>query len=75
LQELIFACRDDEDRYHDTLEQAAILPSAKTVDKILRYETALERQLFRAMTELERLQRRRTGEKIPPPLTTEVSAS
>jgi hypothetical protein len=75
LQERILACRDDEERYHDSLEQAAILPSTETVDKILRYETALERQLFRAMTELERLQRRRLGEKIPPPLTMEVSAS
>jgi hypothetical protein len=45
------------------------------VDKILRYETALERQLFRAMTELERLQRRRLGENAPPPVTAEVSVS
>lgn len=51
-----------------------MLPSEATLDKILRYETALERQLYRAMNQLERLQRRRQGEDIPAPLTMEVSA-
>ena len=41
----------------------------------MRYETALERQLFRAMNQLERLQRRQLGENIPAPLTMEVSAA
>jgi hypothetical protein len=35
------------------------LPSREAVEKILRYETAIERQLYRAMTHLERLQRQR----------------
>lgn len=52
---------------------AAVLPSAETLDKILRYETTLDRQLYRAMHELERLQRMRKGESVPPPLTMEVS--
>ena len=50
-----------------------MLPSAETLDKILRYETKLERQLYRAMNQLERLQRMRQGESVPPPLTMEVS--
>ncbi len=57
-------------------EQAAMaaghLPSSDVVDKILRYETALERQLYRAMNQLERLQRRRQGEHIPAPLAMEI---
>ena len=44
------------------------------LDKILRYEAALERQLYRAMNQLERLQRRRQGETIPAPLSMEISA-
>ncbi len=46
---------------------AAVLPSAETLDKILRYETALERQFYRALNQLERLQRMRHGETMPPP--------
>jgi hypothetical protein len=37
--------------------QIRSLPSAEKADKLLRYETHLERQLYRAMEELERLQR------------------
>jgi len=51
---------------------AAVLPDAATLDKILRYQTTLERQLYRAMNQLERLQRRRAGEHIPAPLAMEI---
>ena len=44
------------------------LPDERATDKILRYETHLDRQLYRAMDQLERLQRRRKGEFVPPPL-------
>ncbi|MDR3406520.1 MAG: hypothetical protein P4L99_28810 [Chthoniobacter sp.] len=47
---------------------AAVLPSPETLDKILRYETKLERQLYRAMAHLERIQRLRRGEAIPAPI-------
>jgi len=36
---------------------------------ILKYETTIERQIYRALHELERLQRTRKGENIPLPLT------
>jgi hypothetical protein len=62
-----------EDAEERTRQSAAVLPSAEVLDKILRYETALERQLFRAMNQLERLQRRRMGENIPAPLNMEIS--
>jgi hypothetical protein len=44
------------------------LPPAEATDKLLRYEAHLDRQLYRAMDELERLQRRRRGESVPPPI-------
>ena len=44
------------------------LPPADATDKLLRYEAHLDRQLYRAMDQLERLQRQRGGEIVPPPL-------
>jgi CRISPR/Cas system-associated endonuclease Cas1 len=65
--------REREDTEEQSRQSAAVLPSEEVLDKILRYEAALERQLYRAMIQLERLQRRRLGESVPPPLTMEVS--
>lgn len=48
--------------------RALSLPSADVIDKILRYEAHVDRQLYRAMDQLERLQRQRRGESVPPPL-------
>jgi hypothetical protein len=44
------------------------LPPADVTDKLIRYEAHLDRQLYRAMDQLERLQRLRGGETVPPPL-------
>jgi hypothetical protein len=44
------------------------LPPVDATDKLLRYEAHLDRQLYRTMDQLERLQRQRTGENVPPPL-------
>lgn len=44
-----------------------------SIDRILRYQTTINRQLFQAMNQLERLQRLRKGENVPAPLTLEVS--
>jgi hypothetical protein len=49
------------------------LPPADATDKLLRYEAHLDRQLYRAVDELERLQRRRKGESVPPPLNINLS--
>ena len=43
------------------------------VDKIIRYESSIERQLYRALNQLERLQRQRAGDNVPPPINVEVS--
>jgi hypothetical protein len=44
------------------------LPPAEATDKLLRYEAHVDKQLYRAMDQLERLQRQRRGENVPPPL-------
>jgi hypothetical protein len=43
------------------------------VDTLVRYETANERQLYRAIDQLERLQRQRAGDYVPPPVKLGVS--
>ena len=55
-------------------EQQAI-PNRDATDKIIRYEAAAERSLGRALDRLERLQRRRMGEAVPPPLNANVRRS
>jgi len=70
-------CKDDcverETAEEEARQAAAVLPSLEKLDKILRYTTMLERQQYRAMNQLERVQRMRLGEAVPPPLTMEVS--
>jgi len=61
-----------EDKQETAGQAADVLPSAEVLDKILRYETALDRQLYRAMNQLERLQRRREGEQVTAPLMMDV---
>lgn len=62
-----------EDMEEDARMAAAALPSADVLEKIQRYETKLNRQIFRALAQLERLQRQRRGEVLPAPLTVELS--
>lgn len=52
---------------------ASVLPSLPVMNRVLRYETKLERQMYRAMAQLERMQRLRRGEAVPAPLSVEVS--
>ncbi len=43
--------------------------------KLSRYETAVERSLFRALHELQRLQAARTGQPVLPPVAVDVNVS
>jgi vacuolar-type H+-ATPase subunit I/STV1 len=63
--------RDQEDRRLDSKEARSSIPEA--LDKFLRYESALERQLYRALHHFERIQRRRKGEMVPPPVSVDFS--
>lgn len=64
--------RGNADLKATRLIQSKSLPDALTMDRILRYETAIERQMYRALNQLERLQRQRAGDNVPPPLSVEV---
>jgi hypothetical protein len=57
-----------EDLVLDAEARSFSLPPVEATDKLLRYEAHLDRQLYRAMDQLERLQRQSRGENVPPPL-------
>jgi hypothetical protein len=65
----VLAITEARDKFSgDALKLAAALPESKVLDRILRYEAAIDRQLYRALVQLERLQRVRAGEFVPAPL-------
>jgi hypothetical protein len=65
-------------KFPDSLDAQALddqlsLPLSVDLDRILRYETANQRQLAYAINQLERLQRARKGEHVPAPVSVQVS--
>jgi hypothetical protein len=50
------------------------LPLERDLNRILRYEASIQRQLVHAINQLERLQRARKGEHVPAPLSVQVSS-
>ena len=57
----------------EIVRQRLSIPQASELETIQRYETAIKRDMYRAIDQLERLQRRRRGE--PPPPTVNVNVS
>jgi hypothetical protein len=57
----------------DAARAGASLPSDQDVLRIQRYETMYERQLYQAINQVERLQRRRLGELSAPPISVNVT--
>jgi hypothetical protein len=53
---------------------ATVIPDQRA-DSLLRYQAFYSREADRAMAELERLQRRRLGEAVPPPINVNLSAA
>jgi hypothetical protein len=51
------------------------VPDAPQLDRLLRYETAISREIDRTLNQLERLQRMRLGQLVPPPINLNVTTS
>lgn len=63
---------------HHEVEAAKLtcaVPDDETAQKLIRYEAHLDRCLYRAIHELQRLQATRRGEVVPAPLAIEVNSS
>jgi hypothetical protein len=57
----------------DAITDHLFLPPKEELDKLLRYEAMINKQLNHAIAELERLQRRRNGELVPAPTRVDIS--
>lgn len=51
------------------------IPSEDVIDKLLRYETVIERSLYRAIHELQRLQSARMGQSVAAPAVLDIDVS
>jgi hypothetical protein len=60
---------------HDRERRSMLLPDTLTLEKVSRYETTLERSLFKALHELERRQATRHGQAVPLPVAVDVNLS
>jgi len=60
---------------HDRERRSLLLPDTLTLEKLSRYETTLERSLYKAMHELERRQAARDGQTVPLPMAVDVNLS
>lgn len=50
------------------------VPENPRAERLLRYEASLERAFDRTLTQLERIQRMRKGQFVPPPIRVDVSS-
>ena len=50
------------------------VPENPSAERLLRYEASLERSFDRTLSRLERIQRMRKGQVVPPPLKVDVSS-
>lgn len=72
LEELREVCEETETKRDSYEATAALVPPEGILDRLLRYEASLDRAFDRTLTQLERLQRMRLGQPIPPPVRVEV---
>ncbi len=77
-QKRIEALESEKQKNHQkiaVLKTLGSVPSRHELDRLLRYEGAIERQFYRALNELERLQRLRAGDDVPAPVEVDVDVS
>ena len=51
------------------------IPTKDELNRLLRYEGAIERQLYKAINQLERQQRLRAGDNVPAPVAVDVDVN
>jgi hypothetical protein len=74
LEAMLVVAVESESREMEIKLATLALPPDRAMERILRYETAIERQLYRALSQLERLQRQRKGEPAPPVTKVDISS-
>ena len=59
----------------DKMSRQRLLPNEATLIKLSRYEASLERSLYKALHQLERLQAAPTGQPVEPPIAIDVDVA
>lgn len=62
-----------QDEEQQTRQNIKNMLSNESIENILRYETTIERSIFRALHELERIQAKRNGKDTPIPAVVDVN--
>ena len=57
------------------IKKLGCIPSKEELDRLLRYEGAIEKQLYKAINQLERVQRLRSGDNVPAPVEVDVNVN
>ncbi len=57
----------------DRMRRERLLPPGDELDKVSRYEAHLDRSLYKAMHELQRLQAAGKGQSVPLPLAVDLN--
>jgi hypothetical protein len=76
LEQTIQELEQEKQKNADALQvrrQLASIPVGHEMDHVLKYEGAIERQFYKAIDQLERLQRLRAGDQVPAPVKIDVS--
>jgi hypothetical protein len=57
------------------VKKLGAIPSRHELDRLLRYEGSIERQFYKALNQLKRLQRLRAGDNVAPPVEVDVDVN
>ena len=57
------------------VKKLGTIPSKYELDRLLRYEGSIERQFYKALNQLERLQRLRAGDNVPAPMQVDMDVN
>lgn len=73
LQSDMIDLEEREEKELPLKEESLAIPGEKDLDRLMRYETRLDGSFDRTLQQLERLQRVRKGQPLPPTLKVDVS--
>lgn len=57
----------------DVQKKLNSIPNGRDLDRLLKYEGSIEKQFYKAINQLERLQRLRKGDAVPPPVNVDLN--
>jgi hypothetical protein len=74
LEDLKESAENLEERRNKLRRDISLVPQSDRLDRLLRYEAHLRREREHTFSQLERLQRMRLGQPVPPPIKVQLSS-